>query len=38
VEVREWFADRILPVTEAVAERWGRLGAQQFPTSLILTA
>jgi len=27
VEVREWFAGRILPVTDAIAERWGRLEA-----------
>jgi predicted nucleic acid-binding protein len=26
-EVRSWFAGRILPVTEAVAERWGNLAA-----------
>ncbi len=29
VEVKEWFAGRILPVTEAIAERWGRLEAQR---------
>jgi toxin FitB len=29
VEIREWFAGRILPVTEAVAERWGRLEAKR---------
>jgi predicted nucleic acid-binding protein len=23
IEVRSWFAGRILPVTEAIAERWG---------------
>jgi toxin FitB len=28
-EVREWFAGRILPVTDAIAERWGRLEAQR---------
>ena len=27
VNVREWFAGRILPVTEAIAERWGHLTA-----------
>ena len=27
IEVRSWFAGRILPVTEAVAERWGNLAA-----------
>jgi predicted nucleic acid-binding protein len=25
IEVRSWFAGRILPVTEAIAERWGHL-------------
>jgi toxin FitB len=24
-ELRPWFADRILPVTEAISERWGIL-------------
>jgi toxin FitB len=27
IDVRSWFAGRILPVTEAVAERWGHLAA-----------
>ena len=27
IEVRAWFADRILPVTENIAERWGRMAA-----------
>jgi predicted nucleic acid-binding protein len=27
-EFRPWFADRILPVSAAIAERWGRLSAQ----------
>lgn len=27
IEVRAWFAGRILPVTEAIAERWGHLAA-----------
>jgi predicted nucleic acid-binding protein len=27
VEVRSWFAGRILPVTESIAERWGHLAA-----------
>jgi toxin FitB len=27
IEVRSWFAGRILPVTEAIAERWGQLAA-----------
>ena len=26
-DVRTWFANRILPVDEAVAERWGKLAA-----------
>jgi toxin FitB len=26
-DVRSWFGDRILPVTEAIAERWGNLSA-----------
>jgi toxin FitB len=25
IEIRSWFAGRILPVTEAIAERWGHL-------------
>ena len=27
VDVRSWYAGRILPVTESIAERWGRLAA-----------
>jgi toxin FitB len=27
VDVRSWFAGRILPVTEEIAERWGHLAA-----------
>jgi len=27
VDVRSWFAGRILPVTESIAERWGHLAA-----------
>jgi predicted nucleic acid-binding protein len=27
IEVRSWFAGRILPVTEAIAELWGHLAA-----------
>jgi predicted nucleic acid-binding protein len=27
IDVRSWFAGRILPVTEAIAERWGHLSA-----------
>jgi len=29
VEVKEWFAGRILPLTNAIAERWGRLEAKR---------
>jgi predicted nucleic acid-binding protein len=29
VEVGEWFAGHILPVTNAIAERWGRLEAKR---------
>lgn len=28
-EVKDWFQGRILPVTEAIAERWGRLEAKR---------
>jgi predicted nucleic acid-binding protein len=28
IDVRSWFTGRILPVTEAIAERWGHLAAQ----------
>jgi predicted nucleic acid-binding protein len=27
VDIRSWFAGRILPVTESIAELWGRLSA-----------
>ncbi|MGC2399392.1 MAG: PIN domain-containing protein [Acidobacteriaceae bacterium] len=27
IDVRSWFAGRIFPVTEAIAERWGNLAA-----------
>jgi predicted nucleic acid-binding protein len=27
IDVRSWFAGRILPVTESIAERWGHLAA-----------
>jgi predicted nucleic acid-binding protein len=27
VDVRSWYAGRILPVTESIAERWGHLAA-----------
>jgi toxin FitB len=28
-ELRPWLADRILPVTDVIAERWGSLDAQR---------
>jgi predicted nucleic acid-binding protein len=28
VDVRSWYAGRILPVTESIAERWGHLAAR----------
>ena len=28
-EVRGWFANRILPITDAIAERWGKLDAKR---------
>ena len=27
IDVRSWFAGRILPVTESIAERWGHMAA-----------
>lgn len=27
IDVRAWFAGRMLPVTEAIAERWGQTAA-----------
>jgi predicted nucleic acid-binding protein len=39
IEVRSWFAGRILPVTEEIAERWGHLAAgakqQGFPLAVV---
>ncbi|HEY6341286.1 MAG TPA: type II toxin-antitoxin system VapC family toxin [Bryobacteraceae bacterium] len=29
IDVRAWFAGRILPVTEVIAQRWGQLAAAQ---------
>jgi len=29
IEVRDWFADRILPLTDAIADLWGRLEARR---------
>jgi predicted nucleic acid-binding protein len=35
-DVQKWLAGRILPVTEAIAERWGRLEAQRQRAGLPL--
>jgi predicted nucleic acid-binding protein len=36
IEVRSWFAGRILPVTESVAELWGHLAATAKKRGLTL--
>jgi predicted nucleic acid-binding protein len=36
IEVRSWFAGRIFPVTEAIAERWGHLAAAAKQRGLTL--
>ncbi len=36
IEIRSWFAGRILPVTEAIAERWGNLAAAAKHTGMTL--
>jgi predicted nucleic acid-binding protein len=36
-DVRPWFAGRILPVTETVAERWGQMAAAARQTGFALT-
>lgn len=36
IEVRSWFAGRILPVTEPIAERWGHLAATAKQQGLTL--
>jgi predicted nucleic acid-binding protein len=36
IDVRSWFAGRILPVTEAIAERWGHLAAASRQHGLAL--
>ncbi len=36
IDVRSWFADRILPVTESIAERWGHLAATAKQQGLTL--
>ncbi len=36
-DVRSWFSGRILPVTESIAERWGRLAAVRKRTGATLS-
>jgi toxin FitB len=36
IDVRSWFAGRILPVTESIAERWGQLAATAKQQGLTL--
>jgi predicted nucleic acid-binding protein len=36
-DVRPWFAGRILPITEAVAERWGNIAAFAKQNGFALT-
>lgn len=36
IDVRSWFAGRVLPVTEAIAERWGYLAASAKQQGLAL--
>jgi predicted nucleic acid-binding protein len=36
IDVRSWFAGRILPVTEAIAEHWGHLAATAKQQGLTL--
>lgn len=36
IDVRSWFAGRILPVTESIAERWGNLAATAKQKGLTL--
>lgn len=36
IDVRSWFAGRIFPVTEAIAERWGHLAATAKQRGLTL--
>jgi toxin FitB len=36
IDVRSWFAGRIFPVTEAIAERWGHLAATAKQRGLAL--
>lgn len=36
IDVRAWFAGRIFPVTEAVAERWGHLAASMRKQGITL--
>lgn len=36
IDVRSWFAGRILPVTDSIAERWGHLAATAKQQGLTL--
>jgi predicted nucleic acid-binding protein len=38
VDVRSWYAGRILPVTESIAERWGHLAARAKQQGIALKA
>ena len=35
--MRSWYADRILPVTESIAERWGHLAASAKQRGMAVT-
>jgi len=37
VDVRSWYAGRILPVTESIAERWGHLAASAKQRGITVT-
>jgi predicted nucleic acid-binding protein len=37
IDVRSWFAGRILPVTESIAERWGHLAAAAKQRGVAMT-
>lgn len=36
IDVRQWFSGRILPVTDAIAERWGQLAAAAKRNGIII--
>ena len=37
IDLRSWFAGRILPVTESIAERWGHLAASARKQGVTVT-